>query len=164
MCCLLPYNFVNCVLLQSFVVPEEVYAHYALTRSQGAVREAEWNSLFERYADAHPEAAAEFTRRMNGVHLPDGWRSKLPVYVPDGKNVATRQRSEEVLNALAGIIPEIVGGSADLTPSNLTALKVHFPLCLRAIAPVLSFNCVSIDFSSKFHTGHCCIYSSDYSI
>lgn len=73
--------------------------------------------------------AKEYVRRMEG-NLPSDWKAKLPVYSSnETKVVATRNRSEEVLNAIAAVLPEIFGGSADLTGSNLTSLKVfsfHF--------------------------------------
>jgi transketolase len=87
--------------------------------------EAKWNTMFNGYATAYPELAAEFNRRMRG-ELPPDWKKNLPVYShQEAKSVATRNRSEEVLNAIAGQMPELVGGSADLSMSNLVVLKVR---------------------------------------
>ncbi|CAE7655778.1 TKT10, partial [Symbiodinium microadriaticum] len=84
----------------------------------------EWATLFAAYSSAHPYLAEEFTRRMKG-ELPTGWKDRLPRYPAENetKAIGTRNHSEQVLNALAGVLPEIMGGSADLTPSNLTSLK-----------------------------------------
>lgn len=109
----------------SFVVPPMVAAAYEQVTAAGKAREADWNTLFAAYQAAHPKEAAEFTRRMNhSLEGNDAWKASLPVYDPaDTKAVATRQRSEQVLNAIATQLPELMGGSADLTPSNLTNLK-----------------------------------------
>lgn len=110
---------------QSFEVPEEVRSFYQSRGAAGKAAEASWNQQFAEYKSAYPDLAAEFERRLNG-ELPKDWKDKLPKYShTDGKSVATRNRSEEVLNAIASCMPEIMGGSADLTPSNLTSLKVR---------------------------------------
>lgn len=97
---------------------------YGAKVSEGAALEAKWNEAFAAYSTAYPDLAAEFTRQMKG-ELPVGWKDKLPVYThTEAKAAATRSRSEEVLNAIATHCSELMGGSADLTPSNLTALKV----------------------------------------
>lgn len=109
---------------QSFSVPADVSAHYGEHRVTGAAQEQAWASLFDQYQKAHPDLAAEYSRRMAGTELPAGWKDKLPRYEAGaGKDIATRARSEEVLNSIAASCPEIMGGSADLTPSTLTALK-----------------------------------------
>jgi transketolase len=85
--------------------------------------EQEWDSMFSKYAESYPELASEYERRMDG-RLSPGWKTKLPVYShTDTKAVATRNRSEEVLNVVAATLPELMGGSADLSSSNLTILK-----------------------------------------
>ncbi len=106
----------------AFVVGDAVRAHYAAVGAAGAQKEAAWNAVFAAYAQAHPDLAAEYTRRMSGA-LPADWKSVLPVFTPADPAKATRQLSAEVLNALAVKLPELMGGSADLTPSNLTDLK-----------------------------------------
>lgn len=104
-----------------FYVPEDVLAFYRQALERGKEREEEWRSLFSRYAEEYPDLAAEWERRMRG-ELPDGWDQALPSFSPSDGNVATRKASGKVLNALAPVIPELVGGSADLAPSNNTYL------------------------------------------
>eukprot|EP00842_Homolaphlyctis_polyrhiza_P005440 jgi/Hompol1/5898/HPOL_000334-RA len=105
-----------------FHIPEEVYAHYHSVSAKNAAIEAEWTKLLESYAAAHPGLAAELTRRINN-ELPSNYRDLLPRYTPADPAVATRKLSENVLNKIAGALPELVGGSADLTGSNLTRWK-----------------------------------------
>ncbi|TDH74201.1 uncharacterized protein CCR75_001176 [Bremia lactucae] len=107
---------------ETFVVPEQVKKYYDKTIA-GAEYEQQWNSLFATYAHKYPKEAAEFTRRMEGK-LPVDWKKHLPTYTPQDAAKATRQYSEIALNAVATALPEIVGGSADLTPSNLTHLSM----------------------------------------
>ncbi|CEG45715.1 transketolase [Plasmopara halstedii] len=106
----------------SFFVPEQVKKYYDKT-VVGAQHEQKWNDLIATYANKYPKDAAEFTRRMEGK-LPADWKSKMPKYTPEDATKATRQYSEIALNAIATALPEIVGGSADLTPSNLTHLSM----------------------------------------
>ncbi len=107
---------------ESFAVPTDVYDHYRSRGNNGPCEEA-WNKLFAAYTAKYPELAVEYNRIMKNEMIPN-WKSQLPVYShTDNKAVATRSRSEEVLNCIAKIYPEIIGGSADLTPSNLTSLK-----------------------------------------
>jgi transketolase len=105
-----------------FEVPRDVSSAYAACRTAGIAKHAAWTAMFERYRNAHPEIAAEFERRQRG-ELPQGWKAALPTWTPEDKGLATRQSSQQVLNKLAEAIPELVGGSADLTPSNLTKFK-----------------------------------------
>lgn len=107
---------------ETFYVPEQVKQYYDKTAS-GAELESKWAAAFTAYAAAHPELAAEYTRRFEGK-LPADWKKNFPVYTPQDKALATRQFSEIALNAAAAALPEIVGGSADLTPSNLTKLTM----------------------------------------
>ncbi|KAI8139692.1 transketolase [Fennellomyces sp. T-0311] len=107
---------------ETYVVPKEVYELYAARAAAGAAAEAEWNELFAKYAEAFPAEAAEFKRRAAG-ELPEGWQSALPRFTPADPAVATRKLSEGVLTALADKVPELLGGSADLTGSNLTRWK-----------------------------------------
>ncbi|KAJ2376182.1 Transketolase, partial [Coemansia sp. RSA 2603] len=107
---------------QSFVVADEVYKFYAERAAHGAKLESEWNELLAKYAQAHPELHAEFVRRVEG-RLPEGWAKVLPTYSPSDKPEATRKLSEQVINAIANVVPELIGGSADLTGSNLTRWK-----------------------------------------
>ncbi|CAE7829038.1 TKL1 [Symbiodinium sp. KB8] len=99
-----------------------VLAEYRKAKDRGQKHEEEWKALKEAYAKAHPELAAELTRRLNG-ELPKDWETLLPAFAESDKADATRNLSGIVLNALAPKLPELVGGSADLTPSNKTQLK-----------------------------------------
>ncbi len=105
-----------------FFVPEEVLALYRGIGAAVAGHQAGWKHAFDRYAAAYPGEAAEFERAMKG-ELPAGWEAALPVYGPGTKDVATRKTSEAVLQAVAPVIPELMGGSADLNPSTFTWLK-----------------------------------------
>ncbi|KAJ2829898.1 Transketolase [Coemansia furcata] len=107
---------------QKFSVSDAVYQYYAERAAEGARREEEWHALLAKYAQAHPELHAELVRRIEG-RLPAGWEKALPRYTPEDKPVATRKLSETVINAIAGVVPELIGGSADLTGSNLTRWK-----------------------------------------
>jgi len=105
-----------------FEIPEHVYAGWN-ARGAGAHREAEWDARFVAYAAAYPEAAAEFRRRIAG-ELPAGFRESASALIAQtnaaSKDIATRKASQNVLEALVPQLPELVGGSADLTGSNLT--------------------------------------------
>jgi transketolase len=105
----------------SFVVPDEVAALFTAAGAKGAAAQATWADGWAAYKAAHPELAAELVRRTHHK-LPEGWREKMPRYTPADKAQATRKFSEIALNALAPLLPEVVGGSADLTPSTLTQL------------------------------------------
>ena len=108
-----------------FVIPDEYYAGWD-ARGKGAQREAEWNGLFERYRAAHPELAAEFERRMAGT-LPGDFSARAQAFVraqqEQAPNIASRKASQMALDAFAPLLPELVGGSADLAESNLTLWK-----------------------------------------
>lgn len=103
---------------EQFLVPDEVAAHMDAT-ARGHELKAEWEARMAAYRDAHPELAAELERVLVG-ELPDGWDADLPVFEADPKGIATRVASGKAINALAARIPELVGGSADLAPSNNT--------------------------------------------
>jgi transketolase len=100
-----------------FLVPDD-----AITR--GEEMERSWDAKMEDYRKKHPELAKEFERRMSG-RLPQGWDKDLPIYDADETGVATRNSSGDVINALAPHLPELFGGSADLTGSNKTWIKGH---------------------------------------
>ncbi|GDC83942.1 transketolase [Escherichia coli] len=100
-----------------FEIPGEIYAAWDATE-KGAQVQQEWDALFADYAKQWPELAAEFTRRMKG-DLPAGWAENMQKYVHDLQS-ATRQVSQKCLNHFADMLPELMGGSADLSPSNLT--------------------------------------------
>lgn len=106
-----------------FEVPADVTEGWTKKAIEtGASLEAEWNSAFAQYKTKYAAEAAEFERLLRG-ELPQGWDSDLPTYTPADKAVATRKHSEICLNAIAPKLPELIGGSADLTHSNLTELK-----------------------------------------
>jgi transketolase len=108
-----------------FVIPDEIKAQWD-AREAGAHREAAWQDLFVRYRKEHPQLAAEFERRMRG-ELPPGFKDAAAKCIADAAqqaaNVATRQSSQAALNALGPVLPELIGGSADLTGSNNTRRK-----------------------------------------
>ncbi|PKN93052.1 MAG: transketolase [Chloroflexi bacterium HGW-Chloroflexi-6] len=108
-----------------FFIPDEALAHFRQALGQGAQAEAEWQSKLDCYRAEYPELAAELQRRLNG-ELPQGWNADLPVFPADEKGIATRASSGKVLNALAGKLPELFGGSADLAPSTNTWMN-DFP-------------------------------------
>ncbi|MBC7390437.1 MAG: transketolase, partial [Opitutaceae bacterium] len=105
-----------------FEVPDEVLKYYRAIGEKGAVLEKEWNELFERYKASFPELSAEYELAVSGK-LPEGWKDKLPVFEASDKKMATRQASGKVLNALAEVLPHLIGGAADLAPSTETNLK-----------------------------------------
>jgi len=105
-----------------FELPEDALNHWRQAIPNGAKLEEEWNQLFARYKEQYPEEARTLDR-MHEAELPEGWDSVLPTYKPEDKGIATRVHSGNCLNALAEVLPELVGGSADLAPSNNTQLK-----------------------------------------
>eukprot|EP01103_Thecamoeba_quadrilineata_P005570 TRINITY_DN15348_c0_g1_i1.p1 TRINITY_DN15348_c0_g1~~TRINITY_DN15348_c0_g1_i1.p1 ORF type:complete len:672 (-),score=120.14 TRINITY_DN15348_c0_g1_i1:69-2063(-) len=105
----------------TFHVPEDVLKVYRSQIEKGQRAESEWNALFKQYSQKFPKEAAEISRRFKR-ELPVGWKDKLPRYKPSDAALATRQSSQKVLTAIGEIIPELIGGSADLTHSNLTIL------------------------------------------
>ncbi len=107
---------------EDFHVPEDVYAHFnQQVVENGANKEKEWNDLFAQYKEAYPELAQQFELGAKG-DLPEGWSKDVPVY-QEGKSVASRASSGEVLNAIAKNVPYFIGGSADLAGSNKTTIK-----------------------------------------
>ncbi|MFQ5659973.1 MAG: transketolase [Gammaproteobacteria bacterium] len=105
-----------------FVIPDEYYAGWN-ARGRGAEAEQIWNNKFQDYQEKYPELASEFTRRMR-AELPEGWedatRCGIEEVAGTGENIATRKASQNALNAFGPLLPELIGGSADLTGSNLT--------------------------------------------
>ncbi len=105
-----------------FHVPEEVYTHFRETvADKGAKVEAEWNDMFDAYKSKYPDLGKQLEAAMKG-ELPEGWDSEIPVY-EEGKSLASRASSGEVLNAIAKQVPSFFGGSADLAGSNKTNIK-----------------------------------------
>ena len=108
-----------------FEIPQDIYAGWD-AKAKGTERESAWNTLFARYRAAHPELASEFERRQSGK-LPenfstaaDAWIAKLQM---EGPAVASRKASQMALDAFGPLLPELIGGSADLAGSNLTIWK-----------------------------------------
>jgi transketolase len=134
-----------------FEVPQEAYDQWRQAISRGAAAEAEWNNTLADYRAKYPADAAEFERRLRG-ELPQGWDAGLPSYSADDKGLATRQHSYNCLNAIGPNLPELIGGSADLTHSNLTDIKgekgfqkgaeanryLHFGVREHAMAAILN--------------------------
>ena len=135
-----------------FEVPQEAYDQYRQAIERGASQEAEWNQTLAAYRSQYPTEAAEFERMLRG-ELPQGWDKDLPTYTPDDKGLATRKHSQICLGALGPNLPELIGGSADLTHSNYTDIKgetgsyqpetpekryLHFGVREHAMAAVLN--------------------------
>jgi len=114
----------------AFEIPDAIYRAWD-ARPKGKTLESEWNRRFEAYAKAHPELAAELRRRIAG-ELPQGWDAGVKATVAGaaakGETVATRKASQLALESFAPLLPELLGGSADLTGSNLTMLKASEPV------------------------------------
>ncbi len=106
----------------AFEVPEDALKRFRKAVDRGAEYEKEWNKLMTRYKAEYGDEA-ETLERMIAGKLPEGWDKVLPTYTPEEKKDATRNHSGKVLNALSGVLPELIGGSADLAPSNKTLIK-----------------------------------------
>ncbi|MEU5553315.1 MULTISPECIES: transketolase [unclassified Micromonospora] len=106
----------------SFEVTEELLAHTRKTLARGDAAQQEWTTAFGTWSEANPERRALYDR-LAGRILPDGWTEALPEFPADAKGIATRAASGKVLAALAPVLPELWGGSADLAESNNTTMK-----------------------------------------
>ncbi|QLJ25102.1 transketolase, partial [Serratia marcescens] len=106
----------------AFEIPQDIYAQWD-AKEAGQAKEAAWNDKFAAYARAFPELAAEFKRRING-ELPADWKADAKAFVEklqaNPANIASRKASQNALEAFGKVLPEFLGGSADLAPSNLT--------------------------------------------
>uniref|UniRef100_A0A0G4GLZ4 transketolase n=1 Tax=Chromera velia CCMP2878 TaxID=1169474 RepID=A0A0G4GLZ4_9ALVE len=107
---------------KSFQIPKDVKEFYKEKRESNRRAYQSWLTLFEKYAAAYPEEAKEIKRRFEGT-LPEGVLSSLPEWAPDAKAEGTRNSSGKCLNAVAKVLPELIGGSADLTGSNCTKIE-----------------------------------------
>ena len=105
-----------------FEVPKDAYDQYRQAIQKGKKLEEEWNQTLVTYKEKYPNEASQFERMLRG-ELPEGWDKDLPTYTSDDKGVATRKHSQICLGALGPNIPELIGGSADLTHSNYTDIK-----------------------------------------
>ena len=134
-----------------FWVPPEALEHFRLALASGAGAQRRWERQLEEYRRAYPELACEWERRQKG-ELPPDWESLLPQFLDAAASLSTREASGKVLNSLAGALPELVGGSADLAPSNNTFLQgqgefsadfpqgrnLHFGVREHAMAAILN--------------------------
>jgi transketolase len=107
--------------VEKFAMPDDVLAHIRLVKDRGAASRSEWNKRFAKWKAAHSDKAA-LLERLVKRELPTGWESVLPVFEA-GKDVATRAASGKVINAIAEVLPEFWGGSADLADSNNTTIE-----------------------------------------
>ncbi len=107
---------------RTFYVPDDALAVFREAVRAGEDLVADWESRFASYRDAHPDLAGEFRRRVTGAGLAEGWDAELKVY-ETGSEVATRNASQDAIQALATRVPELFGGAADLSESNLTDVK-----------------------------------------
>ncbi|ANJ94731.1 transketolase [Serratia plymuthica] len=114
----------------AFEIPQDIYAQWD-AKEAGQAKESAWNDKFAAYATAFPELAAEFTRRVNG-ELPANWKADAQKFVEqlqaNPANIASRKASQNALEAFGKVLPEFLGGSADLAPSNLTMWSGSKPL------------------------------------
>src|SRR5205823_598236 len=107
---------------KTFFVPDKALQNWRQAVPRGAEAETAWEELFARYSAEYPELAAEFERALSGT-MPEDFDADLPTVPVDKKAVSTRSASNMAINALAPRVPELIGGSADLTGSNLTEIK-----------------------------------------
>ena len=107
---------------EPFFVPDEALAHWRQVRERGAMAHRRWNDGFAAFQKAAPADAAEFDRRLAGK-MPAGWDKAMPAFTKENGNIASRAAFGAALNATADALPELMGGSADLTPSNNTSVK-----------------------------------------
>ncbi|MDE9455181.1 transketolase [Xenorhabdus bovienii] len=114
----------------AFDVPQDIYAGWD-AKAAGKAKEATWEEKFAAYAKAHPELAAEFNRRTRG-ELPANWEAESKAFIENLQqnpaSIASRKASQNVLEAFGKVLPEFMGGSADLAPSNLTMWSGSKPL------------------------------------
>jgi transketolase len=103
----------------AFYIPEEALAHFRISIDKGLELEQSWTASFRNYLNDYPEEGAFFEKQLKG-ELPQGWDKDIPVFAADPKGKATRVISGQVLNAIAKNVPALMGGSADLAPSNKT--------------------------------------------
>ena len=105
-----------------FEIPQDAYDQYRQAITKGAQLEEDWNQTLANYKSKYPNEASEFERMLRG-ELPQNWDKDLPTYTSEDKGLATRKHSQICLGALGPNLPELIGGSADLTHSNYTDIK-----------------------------------------
>ncbi len=134
-----------------FLVPDDVLQHFRASVQHGVKAHHAWLELATRYRASYPDLGEQFQRTQEG-RLPEGLAKKVPQFPADPKGVATRSASGKVLNVLAPLLPELIGGSGDLTPSNVTSIKdspdfqadnrvgryLHFGVREHAMAAILN--------------------------
>ena len=108
----------------SFLIPDDVADHFRTTVEKGKENEDLWKEMLRSYTEAFPDLAEELRRFVDG-EFPEGWDRDIPCFPADPKGMATRVASGTVLNAIAKQIPNLMGGSADLAPSNKTEIKAE---------------------------------------
>jgi len=106
----------------SFLIPDEAQGHFRKAIDSGRELEEQWQAKIQTYEKVHPDLASEFKTWLTG-NLPDNWDSEIPSFPADPKGKATRAISGTVLNAIAQQVPNLLGGSADLAPSNKTVIN-----------------------------------------
>jgi len=104
-----------------FYIPDEALSYFRKAVQHGNEQEKAWRKALTVYQEHHPEKAKQFQQALSG-ELPEGWQKKLPTFEPSDGSIATRAVSGKILNAIATVIPNLIGGSADLAPSNNTYL------------------------------------------
>jgi transketolase len=119
---------------RSFYVPEDALREFRAALDRGDEFEAAWRRRLDAFAVAHPRAAARFSRALAG-DLPEGWDAQLPMFTSADGEMATRDAGGAVINALSGIVTNLIGGSADLDPSTRTAMKGRGDFQGARIAP-----------------------------
>lgn len=157
---------------KDFYVPQEVYDNFhQLVVENGEKKEKEWNELFAQYKKQYPELAAQFEQALAN-QLPEGWDKDIPVY-SEGKSIASRASSGEVLNGIAKNLPTFIGGSADLAGSNKTTIKGskdylpgeyegrNFWFCVREFAMGAAMNGMALHGGLKVFGGTFFVFS-DY--
>merc|ERR1711933_285030 len=140
-----------------FEVPPHVYDVYRAHAVEGARKQEEWHGFWAEYQEKEPELAKQFQRIVIDKKLPEGWADALPKSTPEDKGKATRLWSGDCLNALAGRMPELIGGSADLAPSNMTLMKCSGDYMRHAIRLAALAQCGTI-----FVTTHDSIALGEY--
>ena len=106
-----------------FLIPDDALEFFRKAVDRGRELEADWKLRLEAYTRLFPDLGAEFNRRVLMNKLPEGWESALPIFPADAMGMATRAASGKVINAIAAKLPELIGGSADLAPSNNTKIE-----------------------------------------
>jgi transketolase len=136
---------------EPFYVPEKAFEHFRQAVSKGCELEYKWDELFIAYAEKYSDLAKQWRQFMNR-ELPNGWKEAIPVFSVEKKAIATRNASGTVLNAVAPLIPNLVGGSADLAPStktymdnfgsisrdNFSARNIHFGIREHAMGSIVN--------------------------